>query len=104
MTETKKPLTKAEVMSTLVERTGLTKQQVNGFFDELLKLVGENLSESGPGVLNISGVMKFKVRRIEAKPERQGPHPITKEMTTFAAKPARSVVKVTPLKRLKEVV
>ena len=96
-----KPLTKTEVTSTLAERTGLSKQQVNEFFDELVKLVGENLAETGPGVLNISGLMKFKVTRKEAQPEREGKHPFTGEMTTFAAKPARNVVKVTPLKRLK---
>ncbi|MFC1757403.1 HU family DNA-binding protein [Planctomycetota bacterium] len=99
-----KPLTKTEVTSTLAERTGLSKQQVNEFFDELVKLVGENLAETGPGVLNISGLMKFKVTRKEAQPEREGKHPFTGEMTTFAAKPARNVVKVTPLKRLKDAV
>ena len=99
-----KPLTKTEVTSTLAERTGLSKQQVNDFFDELVKLVGENLAETGPGVLNISGLMKFKVTRKEAQPEREGKHPFTGEMTTFAAKPARNVVKVTPLKRLKDAV
>lgn len=104
MTETKKPLTKSEVMSTLADRTGLTKQQVNGFFDELLKLIGENLAEDGPGVLNISGLMKFKVTRKPATEERPGHHPITKEPIMIAAKPARNVVKVTALKRLKEVV
>ncbi|MCA9217720.1 MAG: HU family DNA-binding protein [Planctomycetales bacterium] len=104
MTDTKKPLTKTEVTSTLAERTGLTKQQVNDFFEQFAKLIGENLSESGPGVLNISGLMKFKVTRKEAVPERQGPHPFTGEMTTFAAKPARNVVKVTALKKLKDIV
>ena len=104
MADSCKPLTKTEVTSTLAERTGLSKQQVNEFFDELVKLVGENLAETGPGVLNISGLMKFKVTRKEAQPEREGKHPFTGEMTTFAAKPARNVVKVTPLKRLKDAV
>ena len=104
MTDSKKPLTKTQVTSTLAERTGLSKQQVNEFFDEFAKLVGENLSDSGPGVLNISGLMKFKVTRKEAKPEREGKHPFTGEMTMLKAQPARNVVKVTPLKKLKDLV
>ena len=34
-----KPMTKTEVISALAEATGLTKPQVNEFFDELTKLI-----------------------------------------------------------------
>ena len=39
-----------------------------------------------------------------ATPERQGINPFTKEPTVFKAKPARTVVKVRPLKKLKAMV
>ena len=104
MSGTKKAMTKSEVVSALSESTGLSKQQVNGFFDELVKLIGDNLAESGPGIFNIPGLMKVRVVRKPATPERKGINPFTKEETVFKAKPARNVVKISPLKRLKEVV
>ena len=63
-----------------------------------------NLTEGGPGSFNLAGIMKVKVIRKPAEPEREGIDPFTKEMRVFKAKPARNVVKVTPLKRLKDAV
>ena len=100
----KKAMTKTEIVAALSASTGLTKQQVNGFFDELVTLIGDHLSESGPGVFNIPGMMKVRVVRKPAQPERTGINPFTKEETVFKAKPARNVVKISPLKRLKDVV
>ncbi|MCP4190541.1 MAG: DNA-binding protein [Planctomycetaceae bacterium] len=100
----KKAMTKTEIIASLSTSTGLSKQQVNGFFDELVKLIGDNLDEAGPGVFNIPGLMKVRVVRKPAQPEREGINPFTKEKTVFKAKPARNVVKISPLKRLKDVV
>lgn len=100
----KKAMSKTEVISALANGTGLSKKQVNEFFDELVKLIGDNLSEDGPGVFNIPGMMKVRVVRKPATPERTGINPFTKQEQVFAAKPARNVVKVSPLKRLKDVV
>lgn len=101
---TSKPMTKTEVVSALAEGTGLSKQQVNQFFDELTDLIAQNLREGGPGIFNIPGMMKVKVVRKEAQPEREGKHPFTGEMTIFKAKPAKNIVKVTALKKLKDAV
>ena len=100
----KKPLTKTEVIAALAAGTGLTKQQVNAMFDELVKLMSENLQADGPGVFNIPGLMKVRVVRKPAEPERKGINPFTKEETVFKAKPARNVVKISALKRLKDAV
>ncbi len=97
-------MSKTEVISALANGTGLNKKQVNEFFDELVRLIGDNLSEDGPGVFNIPGMMKVRVVRKPATPERTGINPFTKQEQVFAAKPARNVVKVSPLKRLKDVV
>ena len=104
MSDTKKAMTKTEIVTELANRTGLNKQQVNGFFDELVNLIGENLDEAGPGVFNMPGLMKVRVVRKPAQPERKGINPFTKEETVFKAKPARNVVKISPLKRLKDAV
>ncbi len=99
-----KPMTKTEFINAMCEGTELSKQQVAKFLDELAKLIGTNLAEDGPGVLSIPGLMKVKVVRKPATPEREGIDPFTKQPKVFAAKPARNAVKVTPLKGLKDLV
>ena len=100
----KKPMTKTEIIAALCEATELSKQQVSGLLEELGKLIGSNLNEAGPGVFNVPGLMKIKVVRKPATPERKGINPFTKEETVFKAKPARNVVKILPLKGLKDMV
>ena len=99
-----KPMTKTEIVGALSETTGLTKQQVNDFFDALTELIGKNLQEGGPEVFNIPGMMKVKVVRKPAKPEREGIDPFTKEKRIFKAQPAKNVVKVSPLQKLNDLV
>jgi nucleoid DNA-binding protein len=99
---TAKPMTRTEMIASLASSTGLTKQQVNDFFEELVKLIADQLKAGGPGVVNIAGLMKVKVTRKPAQPERRGPNPFTGEETVFKAKPAQNVVKISPLKRLKD--
>jgi nucleoid DNA-binding protein len=100
----KKPMTKTEIIACLSETTDLTKQQVAKLFDELAVLIKNNLGEQGPGNFAIPGLLKIKVVRKPATPERKGINPFTKEETIFKAKPARNVVKVVPLKGLKDMV
>ena len=61
-------------------------------------------SRSGSGIFTIPGLCKIVVQRKPATKERQGINPFTGEKTTFKAKPARNVVKVRPLKTLKDMV
>ena len=101
---TQKPMTKTEIMATLAEDTGLTKKQVASVFEELAKLIGRNLGRRGPGVFSVPGMMKVKVVRKPATKARKGINPFTGEETIFKAKPVRNVVKVLPLKGLKDMV
>ena len=100
----KKSMTKTEMIAALAESTGLTKKQVVSLFDELAKLIEKELGEEGAGTINISNLLKIKVVRKPASPERKGINPFTKEETVFKAKPAKNVVKVVPLRGLKELV
>jgi nucleoid DNA-binding protein len=100
----KKPMTKTEMMAALAESTGLTRKQVVSLFDELAKLIEKELGEEGAGTINISNLLKIKVVRKPATPERKGINPFTKEETVFKAKPAKNVVKLVPLRGLKELV
>ncbi len=98
------PMTKTEMIAVLAESTGLTKQQVVSLFDELAKLIKKELGEEGAGIFNISNLLKIKVVRKPATPERKGINPFTKQETVFKAKPAKNVVKLVPLRGLKELV
>ena len=100
----KKPMTKTEMIAALAESTGLTKQQVAGVFDELATLIKKELGEEGAGIFNISNLLKIKVVRKPASPERKGINPFTKEEMVFKAKPAKNVVRLVPLRGLKELV
>ena len=103
-TSAQKPMTKSEVMASLSEASELSKQQVAKLLDSLAVLISKNLQNEGPGVFTVPGLMKIKVVRKPATEEREGINPFTKEKTIFKAKPARNVVKISPLKGLKDMV
>lgn len=100
---TKKPTTKSEILAYISDKTDLKRKDVNAVFDELSNLIRRDL-KNGPGVVNVFGLMKVKVVRKPAVPARKGINPFTKEEVMFKAKPARNVVKVQPLKSLKDMV
>ena len=99
----KKPTTKSESLTYISEKTDLTKREVGEVFDALSTLIKRDLKR-GPGVYTVPGLMKIKVVRKPATRARKGINPFTGEEMMFKAKPARNVVKVLPLKGLKEMV
>lgn len=98
-----KPTTKTEILNFIAEETDLKKKEVTAVFEALTKIIARDLKK-GPGVFNVPGLMKIKVVRKPAVPARKGINPFTGEEMMFKAKPARNVVKVTPLKALKDMV
>jgi len=99
-----KAATKGEVFTKLATATGLTKKQVSTVFDELTKMIGNELGKKGPGLFQVPGLLKLKVVRKPATKAKTGINPFTKEPMMYKAKPARNVVKALPLKSLKEMV
>lgn len=99
-----KPRTKSEVFTCLAEDTGVTRKQVAAVFDGLGGLIKRDLSARGPGMFTLPGLMKITVQKKPATKARRGINPFTGEEMMFKAKPARKVVKVRALKRLKEMV
>jgi nucleoid DNA-binding protein len=98
----KKPSTKSEILGNISDKTGLTRKQVSAVFDELAVLIKRDLKSSG--LFNVVGLMKIKLVHKPAVPAHKGINPFTKEQMMFKAKPARNVVKVLPLKGLKDMV
>ncbi len=102
MTKADKPRTKAEIFRLISETTELSKQQVASVFECMGEIIEKDLKKGGPGAVNLAGMMKVTVQRKPAVPRRKGINPFTGEEQWFKAKPARNVVKIRPLKNLKD--
>ncbi|MEX2168679.1 MAG: HU family DNA-binding protein [Pirellulales bacterium] len=101
---TAKPLSKTEVLTNIADATGLTKKQVGSVFDALTEQIKKSVTGRGPKSFTLPGLCKIVVQHKPATKERKGINPFTKEETTFKAKPARNVVKIRPLKKMKDMV
>jgi nucleoid DNA-binding protein len=98
----KEPMTKAAMMGAIADDTGLSKKEVVAVFDSLSTIINGHIKKTGAGVCTIPGLMKIKTVRKPATRARKGTNPFTGEEMMFKAKPARNVVKILPLKNLKE--
>lgn len=99
-----KPRTKSQILSDIAESTELSRKQVAGVFEAMGGLIKKDLSNRGPGTFTVPGLMKIKRIHKPATKAREGTNPFTGETMMFKAKPARNVVKVLPLKGLKQMV
>jgi nucleoid DNA-binding protein len=99
-----KAMSKSDVISGIADATGLTKKQVSSVFEAMADQIKKSLSRSGSGVYTVPSLMKLVVVRKPATEARKGVNPFTGEETIFKAKPARNVVKIRPLKSLKDMV
>ncbi len=97
-----KVLTKSEILTSLAETTGLSRRDVASVFDALSGLIKTNVGKKGPGLFVVPGLMKIMVVQKSATKAHKGINPFTKQEQMFAAKPARKVIRVRPLKALKE--
>ena len=104
ITAVKKPMTKSAIVEELALKTELTKKQVSAVFDELSILIERHIKKRAPGQFSLPGLMKIEVKRKPATKARKGINPFTGEEAIFKAKPARNVVKIRPLKKVKDMV
>jgi len=98
----KEPYTKTMLFNEIAERTDLKKKDVVAVFDELSNIINGHIRRNAAGIFTVPGLMKVKVVRKPATRARKGINPFTGEPTIFKAKPARNVVKIQPLKALKD--
>jgi len=97
-------MTKSAIISELADKSQLSKKQVSSVVDELAILIERHIKKRSPGKFILPGLMKIEVKRKPATKARKGIIPFTGEETIFKAKPARNVVKIRPLKKLKEMI
>ena len=99
-----KPATKSEVLASIAATTQLSRKQVASVFEALAGVIKTAVGKKGPGVFALPGLLKIVVVQKPAVPARMGINPFTKQQQMFKAKPARKVIKVRPLKALKDMV
>ena len=97
-----KAATKSEILASIAASTELSRKQVASVFDALAGLIKGAVGKKGPGLFTVPGLMKIIVINKPAVKAHKGINPFTKQEQMFAAKPARRVIKVRPLKALKD--
>lgn len=93
---------KTQLLAEIAELTELSKKQVTAVLEELSALVERHVKKNAVGHFTLPGLFKIQVVRKPATKARKGTNPFTGEETTFKAKPARNVIKIRPLKKLKD--
>ncbi len=103
-TAVKEPMTKTQVLSEIAESTGLTKKEVQSVLDALAGVIERHIKKGGAGQFTLPGLFKIKtVKRPARKAQKGVPNPFRPgELMDIPARPATIRVKVTPLKKLKD--
>jgi len=77
---------KTDIIKHLTDAIGIAKKEATTVMDTIVHIIESHLGKKGPGEFILPGMAKFR------------------EPTVFAAKPARNVIKIKPLKKLKDIV
>ncbi|HEC20128.1 MAG TPA: hypothetical protein ENI97_12380 [Gammaproteobacteria bacterium] len=102
ITAIKEPMTKTALYASIAETTELSKKDVAKVFDALADVINGHIKKNAAGTFTLPGLLKVKTVRKPATKKRKGINPFTGEETIFKAKPARTVVKILPLKKMKD--
>ena len=97
-------MSKSQFVATLAEKSGLNKKQAASALDTINVMVAHQLGKRGPGEVLIPGLLKLNIVDKPATRQHEGVNPFTKEPMTYKAKAARKVIKVRPLKALKDAI
>jgi nucleoid DNA-binding protein len=95
---------KSQLLNEIAAETGVARKQVSEVFDSLSNIVERHVKKRGVGQFTLPGLLKVVTTRKPATKARKGTNPFTGEPTVFKAKPARTVVKIRALKKLKDMV
>ena len=99
-----KPMNKSQLVGVVAEATGLSKKQVGDVIGALDATMKKQLGKKGPGVFVMPGVFKMTTKRLPATKAKKGRNPFTGAEIMIKAKPARTQVRIRPLKALKDAV
>jgi len=100
----KEKYTKTQILDAVAEETELTRKQVGAVLDALVGVIEQHVKKNAVGEFTLPGLLKIVTVKKPAKKARKGINPFTGEEMMFKAQPAKTVVKVRPLKKLKDMV
>ena len=97
-----KALNKAQLIELIASRVALPRKIVESVFVHLFDIAVAHLKRRGPGEFTLPNIAKLRVINKPATKARKGINPFNGEPITFAAKPARSIIRIKPLKKIKD--
>jgi len=100
----KAKLTKTGILNEIADKTELNRKQVGAVLDELETLIERHIRKSAVGEFTLPGLMKIRSVKRPATKKRMGRNPATGEEIVIGPKPASIRVRVTALKKLKDMV
>lgn len=95
---------KTAIIGHLAEQAGISRSHVKVMMESLGDLIEKHVKGGAAGEFTLPGLLKIRVVRKPATKARKGINPFTGEEIMFKAKPARNVVKIKALKKLKAMV
>jgi nucleoid DNA-binding protein len=99
----KKAMTKSQFVAHLAEKSGITKKQVDTVLDEIIEVIKSQVGSKGPGKFVLPGLCRVTVTK---KPAVKGGEKKINRLTgaeyVTKDKPASTVVKLRPVKALKD--
>lgn len=99
-----KPFSKTEIVKTIADYAGISKKDADATLFALGELINCHIKKGAVGRFVLPGMLRVQVQHKPAVKARKGINPFTKEEVMFKAKPARNVVRIKPLKKLKDMV
>jgi len=101
-TTIKERYNKTQILDAIATGTALSRKQVAAVLDSLGDVIGAHVKKNAVGEFVLPRLLKISTVRKPATKAHKGINPFTKEEVMFKAKPATTVVKVRPLKGLKD--
>ncbi len=103
-TAVQEKMTKTAILNEIAANTGLSRKQVSDVMAELETVIERHVKKRAVGEFTLPGLLKIKTVKKPAQRARKGvPNPFRPgETMDVAAKPASVRMRITPLKKLKE--
>ncbi len=100
----KAKMTKTGILNEIATNTNLSRAQVSSVMDELESVIERHIRKRSVGEFTLPGLLKIKAAKRPATKKRMGRNPATGEEIVIPAKPATTRVRVTALKKLKDMI
>jgi nucleoid DNA-binding protein len=100
----KAKMTKTAILNEIATNTNLSRAQVSSVMDELESVIERHIRKRSVGEFTLPGLLKIKAAKRPATKKRMGRNPATGEEIVIPAKPATTRVRVSALKKLKDMI